>query len=529
MSSEPDDVAGEDTRNRRWRRRPKADEHSGIEISAEDFVRAVARQAGDPLPDEPAEAAAAAAADLPEADDVPAPAEADPAVIDEIVSRVAMYTSPEVAASVPVEDAEDDFADIPLSQTARELSDAVVAARAQHEALRRANRAVSAAEARAAVADTVAAEQAEVAREATEARNAAEARAAEAKRNAADSEAARAAAEESERRQREMALESETAAAEAAVAASTAREEADAALAAVTELQERVAELERVAGEIARSRDAAEQESVVLSQQLAEIAAAATRRSPVAFALPAEEPVEPEPVAEVHEPASEPEAETEEPFLEEVFAEEPGAGEVEPEESEADDADPEQQSDEPEPVFTADEDAYLEADPEVEDSVEPPATAEPTPSEVASGRTLHRPYEYIRRGSAGLLGAMVAIGCAAAVAVVAFTGQLEDNIAVAVGLTVLALLSALFAYQRLGTASEVRLSADGQLTYVVGGSEHTFDVAGENTEIEIEGSPGDSGWEVRLMRRGLSPLTIGARNVDPLEFTRALQQWRPNL
>ncbi|MGA8255392.1 MAG: hypothetical protein WB767_02335, partial [Nocardioides sp.] len=462
---------------------------------------------------------------------------AEPAVIDEIVSRVAHYTSPEVAASLPLDDVEDEFGDIPMSQTARELNDAVVAARAQHEALRRANRAVSAAEARAIVADTVAAEQAEMARAAMDAQREAEARAAESERNAAEAESARAAAEESERRQREMAVEAESAAAETAAMAAEAREEADAALATVSELQERVAELERVTVELSRSRDEAEEEAVVLSLQLAEIAAAATRRTPAAFALPANEPTQTQ--------SETPEGETQEHVEPEDTGDTEGAHDgqaahMQPDDKHTDGEQPgnEESTDEAEDgpadvdVYDQtqlDEPIHLDADPPVDESIEPPPATEPTPDEVSSGRTLHRPYEYIRRGSAGLIGAMVAIACAAAVAVVALTGQLEDNIAVAVGLTVVALLAALFAYQRLGTASEVRLSADGQLTYVVGGSEHTFDIAGDTTEIEVVGDPGDSDWEVRLVRRGLSPLSIGPRNVDPLEFTRALRQWRPTL
>ena len=127
------------------------------------------------------------------------------------------------------------------------------------------------------------------------------------------------------------------------------------------------------------------------------------------------------------------------------------------------------------------------------------------------------------------MAAVVALGCVAAVVVIAVQGSLSEQTNLVVGLGVGTLLTTLFAYRRLGSSSEVRLESDGTLRLSFGDARHTFDIAPGGTEIAMLESPGDRGWRIQLLRRGLPPLEIDAGSVDPVQFTEALRQWRPNL
>ena len=62
-----------------------------------------------------------------------------------------------------------------------------------------------------------------------------------------------------------------------------------------------------------------------------------------------------------------------------------------------------------------------------------------------------------------------------------------------------------------------------------GESSHRFDLRRPETSVEMVGQPGDSGWAVHFLRRGMEPFVVDASMVDPVEFTRQLREHRPGL
>jgi len=145
---------------------------------------------------------------------------------------------------------------------------------------------------------------------------------------------------------------------------------------------------------------------------------------------------------------------------------------------------------------------------------------------TVSGAT-HEPYSARRRGGSGFVGALLAVAGVAAIVTLAIDGTLD--VPLGVGLGVASFLAALFAYRRIGRSSRVTLTEEGVLTLVFGDAHHSFDLSTDATDLEMVGSPGDAKWAIRLLRRGLSPLEVDAGSVDPMLFTEALRQWRPDL
>ncbi len=70
---------------------------------------------------------------------------------------------------------------------------------------------------------------------------------------------------------------------------------------------------------------------------------------------------------------------------------------------------------------------------------------------------------------------------------------------------------------------------DGLLDVVHGDNRHRFDLTSDSTTVDVVGDPGDSDWKMLLVRRGLSPVEITSRLVDPEPFTEAVRHWRPGL
>ncbi len=106
---------------------------------------------------------------------------------------------------------------------------------------------------------------------------------------------------------------------------------------------------------------------------------------------------------------------------------------------------------------------------------------------------------------------------------------MNDQVVIFAGTGVLTFLAALFAYRRIGRSSTVNLSETGVLSLTFGDAHHAFDLSSDNTEVEMVDFPGDAGWSVRLLRRGLPPIEVDTSSVDPVLFTEALRQWRPQL
>jgi hypothetical protein len=130
-----------------------------------------------------------------------------------------------------------------------------------------------------------------------------------------------------------------------------------------------------------------------------------------------------------------------------------------------------------------------------------------------------------KRGVGLVAGAVAGLG-GLFVAVMALQGDLVTPPGIIAG--VIALV-ALLVFLRLGAMSSSVTLADGMLEVVFGDNQHKFDLTSDKTVVEMEGDPGDRDWRMMLVRRGLSPVEIDARAVDPEPFTEAMRQWRPNL
>lgn len=76
----------------------------------------------------------------------------------------------------------------------------------------------------------------------------------------------------------------------------------------------------------------------------------------------------------------------------------------------------------------------------------------------------------------------------------------------------------------------VEVSVVRGIVYVEQGeTTHRFDVRKPETKVEVSGRPGDAGWTVRFLRRGLDPFVVDASMVDPDTFLHQLREFRPEL
>ncbi|KAA1421492.1 hypothetical protein F0U44_04165 [Nocardioides humilatus] len=76
----------------------------------------------------------------------------------------------------------------------------------------------------------------------------------------------------------------------------------------------------------------------------------------------------------------------------------------------------------------------------------------------------------------------------------------------------------------------VEVSISNGVVYIEKGeSSYRFDVRNEGTKLEMQGSPGDSYWQVRFYRKGMDPFVVDTDMVDAEEFVRQLREWRPQL
>ena len=70
---------------------------------------------------------------------------------------------------------------------------------------------------------------------------------------------------------------------------------------------------------------------------------------------------------------------------------------------------------------------------------------------------------------------------------------------------------------------------DGIVTVVRGDTTHRFDLRSETTRVQTSGRPGDADWRIRFYRRGLDPIDLDARIVEPESFLAKLREYRPAL
>ncbi|WP_141015519.1 hypothetical protein [Nocardioides sambongensis] len=129
----------------------------------------------------------------------------------------------------------------------------------------------------------------------------------------------------------------------------------------------------------------------------------------------------------------------------------------------------------------------------------------------------------------GPLAILAALACAAVVAQMAFRQTLADDIPLAAGMTVAAAILLAFALRSGNSSRSVHLDDKGVLKLTLGDQVSRFDLTSPSIELQQVGSPGRRGWKVLVLRRGLSPVAVDARTVDPTTFLEALRQWRPDL
>ena len=125
----------------------------------------------------------------------------------------------------------------------------------------------------------------------------------------------------------------------------------------------------------------------------------------------------------------------------------------------------------------------------------------------------------------------IALGATALVAaMVALLATLDRGLGSPVALVMLG-LACLLAYLAWNSRVErFEVSVGRGMVYIDSSSNsYRFDLRQATTEVEMTGQPGESGWQVRFLRRHLDPFTVDATMVDPLVFVRQLREWRPEL
>ncbi len=165
-----------------------------------------------------------------------------------------------------------------------------------------------------------------------------------------------------------------------------------------------------------------------------------------------------------------------------------------------------------------------EPEPEPEPDPEPEPEPEPVPVSPTPARAAATSYD-AKRG-AGPLGpgaGVVALGCAAAVGWMAYQATVLDHLILSLVLTLIALLGLAIALRQRSKSSEVHLDK-GALRLRHGDRHHTFYLTSTSTQLEMTGQPGDRNWNVQVLRRGMEPVAIDHKDVDPVAFTEALRQ-----
>jgi hypothetical protein len=129
----------------------------------------------------------------------------------------------------------------------------------------------------------------------------------------------------------------------------------------------------------------------------------------------------------------------------------------------------------------------------------------------------------VGRGAGTSTGAFLPLVLTIAACYLAWLERTPLTFAVAVAMSVLTYLLS----SRSSSGSSQAIVTDGVLDLRAGDSHHRFDLTNPRTNIEVQGSPRDRRWKVRVHRTGLSPYVIDAGKVDPTRFMQALREARP--
>ncbi len=178
----------------------------------------------------------------------------------------------------------------------------------------------------------------------------------------------------------------------------------------------------------------------------------------------------------------------------------------------------------PAPARDHERDAILAAlRPEADPRRHPRAT--PPAPEDDGGIPLHLDFT-VRRGVQRTINIVLMLTLAAtgAAAYVAYADRTETTIATATALGALTV----FVWAVRASTSPTRISlTGGRLEIHRNGGRHLFDLTNPALPVEEIGSPGDRRWRVHFVRRGMDPFVVDSSMVDPHEFSRALDHYRP--
>ncbi len=136
---------------------------------------------------------------------------------------------------------------------------------------------------------------------------------------------------------------------------------------------------------------------------------------------------------------------------------------------------------------------------------------------------------YRARRGAGFLGGLVALLALGGLAGIGLLVT-RDELMTTPGIALSVVTGVLLLITLLRTSSDQSVTLqDGTLKLVFGDRQHTFYLTSASTQLEMVGEPGHRGWRILILRRGMPPVVIDSRTVEPHAFTAAVRHWRPEL
>lgn len=133
--------------------------------------------------------------------------------------------------------------------------------------------------------------------------------------------------------------------------------------------------------------------------------------------------------------------------------------------------------------------------------------------------------EFRPRASVRRLTGLVLLASVAATVITAYAAW-HDPVAPRIGTAlVFAVLTGFVWAVRAGTTPARVTLRGGQVEVVRGERREVFDLTSSYTPVEVVGRPGERGWRVVFVRRGMPPFVIDASMVDAREFAAAIEPY----
>lgn len=133
-----------------------------------------------------------------------------------------------------------------------------------------------------------------------------------------------------------------------------------------------------------------------------------------------------------------------------------------------------------------------------------------------------------RRGSMllTLLLAVAALAASGATLYLSYADEIATRTGIACSAVALVLVVMLVRHRSGGTSVWIDR---GVLHVIDGDGSHRFDLASDQVRLAMLGTPGQRGWRIQFLRRGMGPFEITSAMVDSVQLTEALRRWRPTL